>query len=62
MVFLLTDQLFSREKGTVQVNERALWHVCPWSMSVSWLQDSGVISELKMDFNSLLSLADGKKD
>ena len=50
------------EKRNCDVNGRALWHVCPWSMSVSWLQDSGVVSELKMDFSSLPWPADGKKD
>lgn len=61
MVFLLTAQLFSRKKRNREVNGRALWHVCPWSMSASWLQDSGVISELKMDCSSLPWPTAGKK-
>lgn len=63
MVFLPTDQLFSRKKKrNCEVNGRELWCVCPWSTSVSWLQDSGGVSELKMDFSSLPQPTAGKKD
>lgn len=50
------------EKRNYEVNGRALWCVCPWSTSVNWLQDSGGVSELKMDFSSLLRPTDWKKD
>ena len=50
------------EKRNCEVNGRALWHVCPWSTSVSWLQDSGGVSELKMDFSSLPWSTARKKD
>lgn len=50
------------EKRNCEVNGRALWCVCPWSTSVSWLQDSGGVSELKMDFSTLPRPIAGKKN
>lgn len=51
-----------KEKRNCEVNGRALWHVCPWSTSVSWLQDSDGVANLKMDFSSLPQPTAGKKD